>query len=180
MYEYIGILLGARPILHISRIKVKPATEALSVLKTTNEQAPRPKTFCMFWPFISPHPKYISRTYASCNFTSLRDLIDWTCQAGVDTQYCMRSVAGSGQNVCRHCTRTVHRHCTKLWTGPKEQRTKPLGDGLCSMIRLPAIFSGYSEGYLSRCSDITRWAAGTRGFSLRNVQTGTGAHPAFC
>jgi hypothetical protein len=23
MYEYIGILLGARPILHISRIKVK-------------------------------------------------------------------------------------------------------------------------------------------------------------
>jgi hypothetical protein len=25
MYEYIGILLGARPILHISRIKVKSA-----------------------------------------------------------------------------------------------------------------------------------------------------------
>jgi hypothetical protein len=30
MYEYIGILLGARPILHISRIKVNPVEYAWS------------------------------------------------------------------------------------------------------------------------------------------------------
>jgi hypothetical protein len=60
---------------------------------TTTEQAPGPKTFRIFWPFISPRHKYISHTYASCNFTSLRGFIDWTCQAGVDTQYCMQSVA---------------------------------------------------------------------------------------
>jgi hypothetical protein len=31
MYEYIGILLGARPVLHISRIKVKILREQIII-----------------------------------------------------------------------------------------------------------------------------------------------------
>jgi len=41
------------------------------------------------------------------NFTTW--LNDWTRQAGVDIQYCMRSVADV---VCRHCTRTVRNRFT--------------------------------------------------------------------
>jgi hypothetical protein len=56
-------------------------------------QTPRPNTFRIFWPFVSSHHKYISLTCASCNFTPRSGLIDWTRQAGVDTQYCLRAVS---------------------------------------------------------------------------------------
>jgi len=71
------------------------------LLNTTEQQALRPQTFRIFWPFISSHYKYISRTYCSFKFSPRHGLFDWTRQVAVNTVHCKRSLGGLSADILR-------------------------------------------------------------------------------